>query len=316
MKRLLGVCIPLLLISTPVLADPIYQFTDLGAVSSGRVVQYGTDSNGQGYVTNTDGQFVSPFVRSTITSSTGTALDPALVQRFPAGTVFRPDLQSPQGAVVGLATVPGGPGLNGNEQFYWQPNGDLVTLAVGSGPPVSTNDINSSGTTVGERLTYFFDGRPYGETLSTRGVLTIFSGPILFSPFKSPFDPTRFIDLAQVVRQPGWDLSLPFGASSTLEVSGKSRIDDQGRIVAYGKKDGSVHAFLLTPPSLSTSPQPVPEPASLVVFGVATILLLARSVRLRRFSFAREIVYDSLNAFSGRLNAQSLPKRWFLEARS
>lgn len=287
MNRLLATSVPIVvLIASPALADPMYGFTDLGAVSSGHAVQYGTDSNGQGYVTNTDGVIVSPFVRSTQTLSDGAPLDPFLVQQFPAGTVFHPQFLTSQGVVVGSANVPAAVGyIEGVAEFYYRSSDhSLVTIYDNLAPnPIANADINSSGTIVGNRETTFFDGRPADGLNWGHGVMTLGYAPALYSPFKSIYDPTKVIDLSTVVNQPGWQLNQP-----GLPMDSLARIDDLGRIVAYGDDNGVLHAFLLTPSSLAPSPMPVPEPTSLAVFGLLSISLLAPSASRRmRIGFAR-----------------------------
>jgi PEP-CTERM motif len=56
------------------------------------------------------------------------------------------------------------------------------------------------------------------------------------------------------------------------------KIDDLGRILAQGS-DG--HDYLLTPTALG-SPETVPEPSSVMVFGVVGSLLGLRSIRRRK----------------------------------
>ncbi len=67
-------------------------------------------------------------------------------------------------------------------------------------------------------------------------------------------------------------------------------INDQGQILALANSaNGVEHTILLTPPNLPASPDavfplmPVPEPSTLVVFGVIGLALAARELReLRR----------------------------------
>jgi probable HAF family extracellular repeat protein len=61
------------------------------------------------------------------------------------------------------------------------------------------------------------------------------------------------IDLASLITDPlgAWSLQEAFA------------INDLGQIVGYGSINGSVHAFLLTP----EQPEPVPEPATMLLLG-------------------------------------------------
>jgi hypothetical protein len=77
------------------------------------------------------------------------------------------------------------------------------------------------------------------------------------------------------------DLNDLIPAGSGIVLNDAVGIDAQGRIVATGDDGtGTSHEYLLTPPALGTT-NAVPEPSTLLVFGLALGGYAAHMIRRR-----------------------------------
>jgi probable HAF family extracellular repeat protein len=143
-----------------------------------------------------------------------------------------------QGAVVGYWAGPGG---NGGNRAFLETSGtmtDLGTLGQGPSYPSALNNA--------------------GQVVGMSSWLTDPSNPARPPWHAFLYDQGTMKDLNDLI---------PTGSGIVL--NNAVGIDAQGRIVAVGDDStGTAHEYLLTPTSLGT-PDPVPEPSTLAIFGLA-----------------------------------------------
>jgi hypothetical protein len=259
----------------------VYNVTDLGVYNPlSQSPQYGVNSAGVGYVTDTSGNPVSPFIQTAVDYPAGTQLS-TLYPGASASSLF---LASASNAGYAVGSLEG--------QYPY-----ILNLQTGQGqdPRVSDyenwihalpsdhgalNDINQSGVAVGWAAnTYTVLNGAYFPGIQSGGPLVQIQHAAIMNVLTGTVS-----DLNTLVQ-----ILQPNGTAWLLEDALK--IDDQGRIVVVGvptespgttipDEGAQPQAFLLTPIGIS-SEFPAPEPSTLALFG---LILVATGVRqvLRR----------------------------------
>ncbi len=289
----LGRCLPILLISSifaltcsnvpaDTIQSDVYNVTDLGATSpGGPSPQFGVNSAGLGYVTDTSGNIVSPFIRTAVDYPAMTSmasLDPAAS----LSTLARA-AASDGGYVVGslggqypyALNLQTGQGQDPRVSDYhnW-----VQALPTDNG---ALNDVNKSGVAVGWAANTFtiLNGDYDGGVHSGGPLAQIQHAAIINLQTGSVSDLNALVQILQ-----------PNGTPWLLEEALK--IDDQGRIVVNAVSasvqndmlvpNGSqFREFLLTPKDLPVE-APVPEPSTLAFLGLVSLMLGIRHILRRR----------------------------------
>jgi probable HAF family extracellular repeat protein len=155
---------------------------------------------------------------------------------------------SSNGIVVGIAYAPNS--LQGQSPSYVYQNGVMSRIPEYGGNYFIPASVNSQGIVLGSA--------PIGSSFTS-------FQPLLYNSATGVFTPLSAL--------------MPAGSAWTLDFG--ISINDQGQILARATENGVEHLVELSPDGLG-NPAPVPEPGSLLVFG-----LIACAVAFRHRAFGR-----------------------------